>query len=473
MIIQIKKNLGLYLALGILSWASPLCAKEPAQKQTNRYNVLFIAVDDLRPELGCYGADYAQTPNIDKLASTGMLFDKHYVQVATCYSSRLSMLTGRSPNAAKQKPQAGARFLPELFRRSAYHTTCIGKISHSPDGRSFQYNGKGDGNMELPNAWDALPTPFGPWKRGWGSFFAYAGGKHREDGLGNKDLMQFTAEKDNDLPDGMMAETAIETLREYKKSGQRFFLGLGFFKPHLPFVAPKQDWEAFANTDIPLPPEDKIDSKYWHASGEFYKYKAPFEKSRPLSREAILKSRRAYLACVRYTDRQVGKVLDALKELELDQDTVVVLWGDHGWHLGEQQIWGKHSPFERANRSVLIIRVPGMQTAGVKSSALVESLDLYPTLIELCQPSFNKTTHPLDGDSLVPLLKGGSGEKSDVAISYWKDAISVRDQTHRLIFNKKSNSSALYDLSVNPDNDTDVAAQFPEIVKRLKDAISE
>ena len=232
-----------------------------AQAQTNCYNVLFIAVDDLRPELGCYGVEYAQTPNMDNLASTGMLFNKHYVQVATCHSSRLSMLTGRSPGAGRRKPQEGARFMPELFRRSGYHTTCIGKISHSPDGRKFQYNGNGDGEMELPKAWDSLPTPFGPWKRGWGAFFAYADGKHREDGEGHKDLMQFTAEQDSDLPDGMMADTAVETLRNYKDTGERFFLGLGFFKPHLPFVAPRQDWEAFSEVEIPLPSQEKIDSE--------------------------------------------------------------------------------------------------------------------------------------------------------------------------------------------------------------------
>lgn len=441
------------------------------QSQTNRYNVLFIAVDDLRPELGCYGADYAQTPSMDKLASTGMLFNRHYVQVATCHSSRLSMLTGRSPGAGKRKSQDGARFMPELFRRSGYHTTCIGKISHSPDGRKFQYNGTGNGEMELPNAWDSLPTPFGPWKRGWGTFFAYADGKHREDGQGHRDLMQFTVEKDSDLPDGLMAETAVETLRNYKASGQRFFLGLGFFKPHLPFVAPKQDWEAFSKVKIPAAPEGKIDSEFWHRSGEFYKYKAPHEKTRPLSLEATNQSRRAYLACVRYTDRQVGKVLDALQELGLDEDTVVVLWGDHGWHLGEQEIWGKHSPFERANRSVLIIRIPGMKTAGVKTDAIVESLDLFPTMIELCKPSFNKTQNQLDGESLAPLLMTGVGNQGDVAISYWNDAVSVRDQTHRLIFNKKTKVSKLYDLSVNADNSVDCANEFPGIVNRLEGAI--
>ena len=178
------------LVLKLVAIIFLLIGYNSVQAQTNRYNVLFIAVDDLRPELGCYGADYAQTPSMDKLASTGMLFNRHYVQVATCHSSRLSMLTGRSPNAGKRKSQEGARFIPELFRRSGYHTTCIGKISHSPDGRKFQYNGTGNGEMELPNAWDSLPTPFGAWKRGWGTFFAYADGKHREDGQGHKDLMQ-------------------------------------------------------------------------------------------------------------------------------------------------------------------------------------------------------------------------------------------------------------------------------------------
>jgi len=268
-----------------------------------------------------------------------------------------------------------------------------------------------------------------------------------------------------------MAETAVETLRNYKASGQRFFLGLGFFKPHLPFVAPKQDWEAFSDVKLPAPSEGKIDSEFWHRSGEFYKYNAPHEKTRPLSLEATNQSRRAYLACVRYTDRQVGKVLDALQELGLDEDTVVVLWGDHGWHLGEQEIWGKHSPFERANRSVLIIRIPGMKTAGVKTDAIVESLDLFPTMIELCKPSFNKTQNQLDGESLAPLLMTGVGNQGDVAISYWNDAVSVRDQTHRLIFNKKTKVSKLYDLSVNADSSVDCANEFPGIVNRLEGAI--
>ncbi len=314
-------------SLALLCWlaiAPPPCT---AADTANRWNVLFIAIDDLRPELGCYGVAAAQSPNLDRFAQTAVLFDRHYVQVATCGASRYALLTGRSPahskvtrsntaayagaSAFQPSEQPGAQSMPELFRRSGYHTVCIGKISHTPDGRVFAYNGQGDGRPELPGAWSDLPTPFGPWQRGWGIFFAYANGRHREDGRGHQDLMEFSVENDADLPDGMLASEAIKQLQAAKVRNQPFFMGLGFFKPHLPFVAPKQDWEAFENKSIPLPPPGKIDSPYWHSSGEFYKYSAPFEKTRPLKPAAQRQSRRAYYACVRYVDRQVGRVLNS------------------------------------------------------------------------------------------------------------------------------------------------------------------
>lgn len=457
-----------------------------ADQSTNRYNVLFIAIDDLRPELGCYGVDAAQSPHLDALAKRSVVFDRHYVQVATCGASRYALLTGRSPaqsgvtrnnaaaysgsSALRHKQQLGAQTMPELFRRSGYRTVCIGKISHTPDGRVYAYNGKGDGRHELPGAWDELPTPFGPWNRGWGTFFAYANGKHREDGGGHKDLMEFIAEKDDDLPDGLMATTAIERLRKFQSSQEPFFLGLGFFKPHLPFVAPKPDWEAFENADITLPPEGKIESPYWHRSGEFYKYDAPYQKTQPLSPESQRMARRAYYACVRYTDRQVGRVLDELKRLGLDDNTIVVVWGDHGWHLGEQQIWAKHTPFERANRSVLMIHVPGTTRAGKTTSALAETIDLYPTLVEACRPKFQQTQWPLDGKSLMPILNGTKDSVRQSAVSFWGDAISIRSDTHRLILgkNKRKPYTALYDLSQDLDNQKDIADSHPELVEQLR-----
>jgi arylsulfatase A-like enzyme len=464
------------------------CTSSPAAAaESNRYNVLFIAVDDLRPELGCHGMDYVQSPHIDRLASQGMVFTRHYVQVPTCGASRYALLTGRSPaksrvvsnnealysgpSALAQEQLPGAQSLPELFRRSGYRTVCIGKISHTADGRVFAYDGKGDGHPELPNAWDELPTPFGEWKRGWGAFFAYTGGRHREDGKNHRDLMEFTAERDEDLPDGQMATQAIEHLRALQKSGQRFFLGLGFFKPHLPFVATKADWKAMEKVNVPPPPHpEKCGSLYNSNSGEFYGYKLPFPKTNPLAPADQLQARRAYLACVRYSDRQVGKVLEALDTLGLTDSTIVVLWGDNGWHLGDSRLWGKHTPFERALNTPLIIRAPGVSRAGGSCDALVESLDLYPTLMDLCQPRFTRTQYPLDGLSLRPLLDKSAGSVRDAAVSYWGKNVTVRTPTHRLIATSTGNGwsgKELYDLRQTPDPLKDLAAGQPELLERL------
>ena len=454
--------------------------------EQNRYNVLFIAIDDLRPELGCYGLDYGQSESLDKFAESAVVFDRHYVQVATCGASRYALLTGRSPassgvtrnnaafysgqSALKQQRLPQAQSLPELFRRSGYHTVCIGKMSHTADGRVFSYDGKGDGREEVPHGWDALQTPLGAWKRGWGIFFAYAGGRHREDGGGHRELMEFQARKDEDLPDGLLAAEAISQLRSFRENDRRFFLGLGFFKPHLPFVAPRQDWEAMARADVDASSWPRVESPYWHRSNEFFKYSTPFDKTRPLAVDARKTARRAYLACVRYVDRQVGRVLTELERLGLADTTIVVIWGDHGWHLGEQQIWAKHSPFERANRSTLLVRAPGVSQPGLKTSALVETIDLYPTLTDLCAPRFRQTAHALDGISLKPVLTGEKDSIRDAALSYWNDAVSVRSRTHRLVArvrNQKIVHTELYDLTVDPDSVANIAAADTATVDEL------
>lgn len=459
----------------------------------NDYNVLMICVDDLRPELGCFGRSPTVSPNLDDLARGSCVFRQHFVQVPTCGASRFALLTGRSPaesgalgnealyngkTALSRKQLPGAQTMPELFRRSGYHTTLIGKVSHTADGKVYAYNGKGDGRDEVPHAWDDLATPYGPWKRGWGIFFAYADGKHREDGQGNKDLMQFTVEDDTDLPDGLMAETAVEKLENYQKSGERFFMGLGFFKPHLPFVATKEDWEAVDQMDIkPAPHGDKPETAYWHKSGEFYKYDMPLEKTHPLSKEDQITARKAYLACVRYTDRQIGKVLAALKETGLDKSTIVVVWGDHGWHLGESAIWGKHSSLERALKSPLFVKVPGVTDEGKMTDALAETLDIYPTLIDLCQPKFHQTAHPLAGKSQAPVIRGKQDSVRDVAISYWRGGqVSVRSPDYRLIGTRRNGelkNLELYDIHESPDPVRNLADQKPEIVAKLREAARE
>ena len=449
-------------------------------------NVLLIAVDDLRPELGCYGADHAQTPSIDRLARQSIVFRNHFVQVPTCGASRYALLTGRSPfqsgvtrsnqsmyrgnSALSQRQLPSAQSMPELFRRSGYQTACIGKISHTADGRVYEYNGTGDGRDEVPHAWDDLATPFGSWGRGWGVFFAYADGRHREDGKGNKDLVEFAVRKDTDLPDGLLAQAAIKKISAFKQSQKPFFLGLGFIKPHLPFVAPRQDWDALEDVDIPLPPHpEKTPSRFWHKSGEFFKYSFPFDKTPPLSEEHVLYCRRAYLACVRYTDRQVGKVLAHLEATGLADNTIVVLWGDHGWNLGDSQMWAKHAPFERAVRSPLMIRVPG-QTSGTYSDALVETLDIYPTLRALCQPSFPTTRFPLDGKNLVPLIANPDTEFRQAAFSFWGGAVSIRTRTHRLVAVQEDQvwkGLELYDATTGFDPVRNLAGDNRELVQKM------
>lgn len=464
----------------------------PPPDKHNIYNVLFIAVDDLRPELGCYGVTDAQSPNIDAFAKTSMVFNRHYAAVATCGASRYALLTGISPSISrvtssnealfkglgslKQTEQTGAQTMPELFRRSGYHTTCIGKISHTPDGRVYGYDGSGDGRPELPGAWDDLVTPFGVWKRGWGTFFAYPNGRHREDKKGNNDLMDFTTEEDTALPDGQMARVASDTLKKYANSKQRFFLGLGFYKPHLPFVAPKQDWDAFEGSRLlPTVHPEKSISPYWHDSGEFFRYKMPWAKSAPLSTESQLITRRAYLACVRYTDRQVGDVLRVLKATGLDKTTIVVLWGDHGWHLGDQQIYGKHSPFERSMRSTLIVHVPNSHQKVHSTDSLAESTDIYPTLLELCKPSFTTMAHAIKGQSLLPILNNPAHSVHKAAVSYWNNAISIRSKTHRLMAKRTATGGftdiVLLNLTASLDANENIASQHPEIVEELLKAL--
>lgn len=456
---------------------------------TNRYNVLLVAVDDLRPELRCFGVEHAQSPHLDRFAARSLRFARHYVAVPTCGSSRFAMLTGRSPGSTgitagndafysevtglDSRVLPGAQSMPELFRRSGYTTCMLGKISHTADGRVFAYDGSGDGRPEMPHAWDEALTPMGDWKRGWGVFFAYANGRHREDGNDYKPLWEFTAQNDDELPDGMIATQAIERLEKFKADGERFFMGVGFIKPHLPFVATQSDWEAFAGQDIPLPPPGKIASPHFSNSGEFYKYDAEHEKTHPLSEDAIRNSRRAYLACVRYVDRQIGRLVTALEDLELTKNTVIVVWGDHGWHLGEQQIWAKHTPFERATRSVLMIAMPGQRTAGRESLSLTEAIDIYPTLVELCNPTFRNAQFPLDGRSLVPILRHQRARVRETAVSYWRQAVSVRDERYRLVSAKSANGvreNELYDLESSFDSIENIAQLHPEICERLMKA---
>ncbi len=386
-------------------------------------NVLFIAVDDLRPDLGCYGRRQVQSPNIDRLAAGGLTFRRAYCQEAVCSPSRTSLMTGLRPDTTGvhdltthfRRRVPNAVTLPECFRGYGYETTAFGKIFHKPQ-------------LDDPRSW-TIP----PWiaeNHDWGSianreFFERKWSELRANGMRSDEPFHFAPEKrgpqppggrgwglpsweardvaDNELTDGKTADAAIAGLRELR--GKRFFLAAGFLKPHLPFIAPKRYFDLYPKSSIRLSehPERPEGAPPYalHQSGELRAYTdVPREGAIPqnLARDLI----RGYYASISYVDAQIGRLLDALDQLGLAESTAVVLWGDHGYHLGEHGLWNKHTNFENAVRSPLIVRYPGQRNAGRRTSALTELVDIYPSLCDICNVPIPNN---LEGSAFTPLFE--------------------------------------------------------------------
>jgi arylsulfatase A-like enzyme len=461
-----------------------LCSCTGKQDQPN---VLFICVDDLRPELGCYGNSVALSPNLDELASDGIVFLNHFVQVPTCGASRYSMLTGRLPRkrselgneairqniSGKQENMHPETFIHQL-RRNGYYTVGIGKISHYVDGRLYGYNDPVGTDLELPNSWDEMLFDPGKWGTGWNAFFGYADGSNRQSM--NKMVKPYEAGDVTDAgyPDGLTTNLAIDKLHELKNTDQPFLLAIGFFKPHLPFNSPKSYWDEYDEASIPLSPipllPENVNRMSLHSSGEFNQYALGEEMAsldQKVSDAYARKIRHAYLACITYIDAQIGKVLYELKRLGLDKNTVIVVWGDHGWHLGDQLVWGKHTIFEQALKSALIIREPGKKQGPSKCNKVVSSIDIFPTMLELCGiDSPNET----DGESLVPLLRDpGLLDWSERSYGYYRNGITLRTERYRLTkyFRNEYPIIELYDHFTDPYESKNIADEYPHRVDSL------
>lgn len=447
-----------------------------------RHNVLFISVDDLRPELRSFGANYIHSPAMDSLAAGGRAFTRHYVQAPLCGPSRYSMLMGKYADAPglrghpalfneAKRTEGPPPSLPRVFRENGYRTVSIGKVSHFAGGLGGP-EWTDESKPEMPGAWDVALMPTDPWKTPARSMHSYANGKTNERGV--TPANEHVDGDDMTYTDGWIAREALGQMEGLGKSGEPFFLAVGLMKPHLPLACPKSYLEIYNGVDLPpIPHPDKPEGlNTWHSSYEFANQYAHAGRD-PRTDEAYADEiRRSYAACVSYADAQVGKLLAKLEELGLADNTIVVLWGDHGWHLGEHSLYGKHTLYEESLLAPLVIRTPGMAKPGKKSSAITESVDIFPTLCELTSVP---KPEGLSGISLTGHLKDPE-KQGRPAIAYFKDKETVRTEDYRLIrHNRKGKAPEfeLYDHSTDGSETKNLASEKPEIVKSLNEIINE
>jgi iduronate 2-sulfatase len=428
--------------------------------QVKKPNILFFAVDDLRPEFGCYGFNYIKSPNLDRLAKQGMVFDRAYCQQAVCSPSRTSLMTGARPDSTQvwdlvthfRKAMPNVVTLPQHFKQNGYFVQGIGKIYH--------------GGFDDEASWTV------PWQTPKAPNYAKARSAAEKDddkpNAKNGPAFESADVADNFYKDGMTADLAVKTLQGLKSKTEPFFLAVGFSKPHLPFVAPKKYWDLYDPASIklapnPYHPEDSPEYALT-SSGELRNYQG-MPATGAISDELARTLKHGYYASISYTDAQIGKVLDELDRQGLRQNTVIVLWGDHGWKLGEHGEWCKHSNVENDTNAPLLLSVPGMKNAGKHSRALVEFVDIYPTLADVA--GLPLPGH-LEGTSFKPLLENPTRPWKQAAFSQYPRGqkvmgYSMRTDRYRFTVwvgrkdHSKVEAIELYDHQKDPQENRNIA----------------
>jgi len=475
----------LVLVATLLAAVVARSADQPAKP-----NVLFIAVDDLRPELGCYGNTLIQTPNIDRLAKAGIVFDRAYCQQAVCSPSRTVIMTGTRPDTTKvwdlythfRKALPDVVTLGQQFKNHGYFVQGMGKI----------YHGTLDDSPTWSVPWQTpKATPYARPENVALSDRQFADeanattpeekSKQRSKPNSRGPAFENADVPDDTFTDGKVAALAVKTLRELDQQAKPFFLAVGFAKPHLPFVAPKKYWDLYDPAKIPPAPNrfPQKDAPPYAVlfGGELRVYQDIPKGSIPDDLARQLKH--GYYAATSYADAQIGKVLDELDHLGLRTNTIVILWGDHGWKLGEHDAWCKHSNCENDANAPLLLSVPGMKTAGQHTKALVEFVDIYPTLCDLA--GLPLPGH-LEGVSFKPLLDDPQRPWKTAAFSQYPRSqngglmgYSMRTDRYRFTVwvnakdHTKVDALELYDHQTDPQENTNIAKQpeQAELVKQL------
>jgi uncharacterized sulfatase len=467
----------------LLIWPHLLPAAGPALAG-RRPNVLFIVADDLNTRIGCYGEPLVKTPALDSLARRGVRFDRAYCQFPLCNPSRVSLLLGRYPTTTETVDFAWPALLgrdwvtlPEHFRKSGYDVRLLGKVYHFDKDLMDHWFAEEPPGDEYPPDWSAgkkwvrksrqvhaqmladltryepyrtltpPSTNFANMLRTWANVFGPVPNDEEKGAEAKAKAYEWTADVKN-------ANAAVAQLERWKGSDKPFFLGVGFYKPHVPLRAPKRFFDLYDPDKIPLPvdfaPTPTLDAGVpLYAAREnldlFFEERVTSRRAR----EAIA----AYYACTSFMDEQLGRVLDALDRLGLRDNTVICLWGDHGWHLGEKGMWAKGTLFEPSAHAPLIIVDPRRKTSGRVCARVVEFVDVYPTLVELCG---TRMPPGLEGKSLVPLLDNPAAKWDRPAFTLVarEDWLGRSVRTERWCYtewDKGRRGAELYDLRADPN----------------------
>ncbi len=462
-----KQNSLFIVLVSLVSMTFFSCKNDTKLKKTNtiktQKNILFIAIDDLKPILGCYGDTLIKTPHIDQLASQGFVLENNHCQQAVCGPSRASLLTGKRPDYTKvwdlktliRDKNPNIVTLPQYFKQNGYKTAAVGKI--------FDFRSVDKGNDSI--SWT----------------YKYDNFKHHSE-IGREYVnetehvsMEITHVPDSLTADGEVVRRSKKYLRKFAKKEEPFFMAVGFYKPHLPFVVPQKYWDLYDRKDIELPAYQKAPEgaptyatqPSWELRSGYADIPKDYETKIPVEKQ--LKLIHGYYAAVSFIDQQVGNVLAELDRLGLRENTVIVLWGDHGWHLGDHNMFCKHTNYEQATRSPLIFSA-GKNRMGA-SQTPTEFVDIFPTLCEL---TGIETPKNLDGLSLIPLMENKVSKIKDYAVSQFtrdnnKMGYAFRNENYRYIIwmKDKFTSERAFDEALIADEELYDYIKDPEERKNI------